>query len=107
MSNPTGWVLEGFPERVGNAEGDPSGEVQKAYEGWLDACSINPRQRARRLQADDDRYVAEVTGAHYVDDDSAGWQLMCDFQVIEGDWSVPGRVVFVEMGYVEAPDLHD
>jgi hypothetical protein len=106
MSNPAGsWMLEGFPELAPAPEDVPPGEIQKAYEVWLETRRVNPKRAAGRLQADDDRYVAAVRGAHYVDEFSHGWQLMCDFQVIEGDWSVPGRVVFVEMGFMEAPDL--
>ncbi|MEU4558476.1 hypothetical protein AB0F72_08800 [Actinoplanes sp. NPDC023936] len=105
MSNPDrSWTLDGFPERVVHPDGDPPDEVQKAYEAWLETRRINPRRGARRLQGDDIRYTAEVPGAHYVNQ-AGGWQLMCDYDVDEGNWSVRGRAVYVGMGYVEAGDL--
>ena len=104
MSNPIGtWTLEGFPELVAHPHGDPPEEVQKAYEVWLENCRINPKRGAVRLQGDDIRYTARVPSAVFAD--AAGrWQLMCDFDVHDGNWSVRGRAVFVEMGYVGGDD---
>lgn len=105
MSYPArSWTLDGFPDRAAYPHGDPPDEVQKAYEAWVESRRINPKRGARRVQGDDIRYTAEVPGACFADD-LGGWQLMCDFDVHEGNRSVQGRAVYVEMGYVEGADL--
>jgi hypothetical protein len=100
MSYPPHWDLEGFPGEVG---GVPD-EVEKAYAGWVESRRVNPKTRAQRLQGDDIRYTAEVPSAVYADE-HGGHQLWCDFEVHEPGLTSPGRVVFVEMGFIAGDDL--
>jgi hypothetical protein len=109
MSNPAGsWKLERFPERATCRSGVAiPDEVQKAYETWLETREINPARGADRLSPEDIRYTAKVPRGAFADEHGSGWQLMCDYDVIEGNWATGahGQVVFTDMGLVDAPEL--
>ncbi len=100
MTYPPQWDLEGFPELVSGVPG----EVEKAYLAWLETRRFDPTRRAARLQGDDIRYTAEVPNAVFRDD-GGGWKLMCDYEVHEPESTTPGRVVFVEMGFIPGDDV--
>jgi hypothetical protein len=110
MSNPANsWKLDRFPKRASCRSGVViPDEVQKAYVAWLETREINPRRGAQRLQADDTRYSAEIPGGSFAAE-GAGWQLMCDYDVIDGNWATgeKGQVLFTDMGVVESDDLPD
>ncbi len=106
MSDSDGlWKLRGFPDKVECPGGDSTGEVQRAYERWLQTRRVSPWRDAERLDLGGNRYVAEVGGAHYVDERSAGRQLMCDYDVNPDAEGRAGEVVYVDSGFIPASDL--
>lgn len=108
MSSSDGlWKLERFPDKIECPAGDSAGEVQQAYETWIETRRLNPRSKAERLDAGEDRYTAAVSGAHYVDDHFIEWQLMCDYDINPGAWGRPGEVVYVDSGFIPSPDQID
>lgn len=105
MSSSNGlWKLEGFPDKIECPAGDSADEVQRAYEEWKEACTVNPQRGAVPLDAGGDRYTAEIPGARYVDENSIGRQLMCDYDVNPGLWGKPGEVVYVDSGFIHSPE---
>jgi hypothetical protein len=108
VSSSTGsWKLEGFPEIATCRSGVViPGEAQTAYKTWLETRVVNPVRGADRLSPEDVRYAAKIPNGEFVVA-GQGWQLMCDFDVIEGNWATgsPGQVIFADMGVVEAPEL--
>jgi hypothetical protein len=104
MTNAQPWKLDRFPKRASCRSGVViPDEVQKAYTAWLETRENNLRRGAQRLQADDIRYTAEIPGGSFAAK-GAGWQLMCDFDIIDGNWATgsPGQVIFTDMGVVQS-----
>ncbi|GAA0529022.1 hypothetical protein GCM10010172_07070 [Paractinoplanes ferrugineus] len=103
------WKLERFPALASCRSGIPiPDEVQKAYTSWLETRKIHPKRGALRLQEDDIRYSARIPGGDFAHE-GCGWQLMCDFDVIEGNWATgsPGEVVFTDMGVIQADSVRE
>lgn len=102
MVDPFGpWKLEEFPERSQCWKGDLPDEVLDAVEVWRRSREVSPRRGATRLSPDDDRWVAEIPGAHCVDARGRGLRMMCDYRILEEEH----KVIWVEYGFLPASDL--
>jgi hypothetical protein len=84
------WKLESFPDSIGS----PDVAVEGAYAAWKDRCRINPERDAAPIDAGGERWSAIVSTG------PPGETLVCDYEIEPGLWGKPGRVIYIDAGFV-------